>query len=327
MLKELQDIDTSDVEALAKIKAEDDVVQKLIDKANGSKEKVPEIIYQRVMSDYDARLKGLDAQARPLRVKARAEQAKLRALHARLKAGLESAKLDLSECEFRHEIGELSDEEFEKKRTQAQEALAAAQADFDEADKILQRFLEVVPAQPDAPEPPAPPAPEPPPPAPAPPPPVPAAEPAVIATSSTMTNVPRSRAAEVEDAPADFGTIAVSREEAMALSGAAQDSPFGTMLMPGARLVPDLDGSEGPPLVLGGLTTLGRTPDNSIPLDKPEVSRRHARITLADDGSYTLVDNNSNNGTYVNGDRITEHKLRDGDRIQIGTHYFFFRER
>ena len=326
MLKELQDIDTSDVEALAKIKAEDDVVQKLIEKANNSKDKVSEIIYQRVMADYDARLKALDAQARPLRVKARMEQSKLRTLHGKLKAGLESAKLDLSECEFRHEIGELSDEDFEKKRVQSQESLAGAQADFDEADKILQRFVEVVPAEPDVPEPPPAPAPPPPPPPPvveAPPAPVPPVA-APAPTSATMTNA--GRAMDAATPPVDFGTIAVSREEAMALS-AQQEPQYGTMLMPGARLVPDIDGSEGPPFVLGALTTLGRTPDNSIPLDKPEVSRRHARLALADDGTYTIFDNNSNNGTYVNGDRITEHKLKDGDRIQIGTHYFFFRER
>jgi pSer/pThr/pTyr-binding forkhead associated (FHA) protein len=99
------------------------------------------------------------------------------------------------------------------------------------------------------------------------------------------------------------------------------------MLMSGARLVPDLDGTDGPPFILGALTTIGRTPDNSIPLDKPEVSRRHARLMLGDDGTYTLVDNGSNNGTYVNGDRVSEHKLKNGDRIQIGTHHFFFRER
>jgi hypothetical protein len=316
MLKELQEIDTADVEALAKIKAENDVVQKLIDKANESKEKVSEIIYQRVMADYDARLKALDAQARPLRIKARAEQTKLRALYGRLQKGLESAKLDLSECEFRHDIGELSDEDFDKKRTQSQEALAAAQADFDDSDKILARFVEVVPAEPDPPEPPPPP---PPPVVPAPPP------PARSATSATMTN-----AGQMMDAgatpPVDFGTIAVSREEAMALASAPPPQ-YGTMLMPGARLVPDLEGTEGPPFVLGALTTIGRTPDNSIALDKPEVSRRHARLTLAEDGTYTLVDNNSNNGTYVNGDRVTEYKLKEGDRIQIGTHYFFFRER
>ena len=57
-----------------------------------------------------------------------------------------------------------------------------------------------------------------------------------------------------------------------------------------------------------------------------ELSRKHARIVVDNDGIYTLFDNGSNNGTYVNGDRITEHRLRDGDRVQIGTHTFVFHQ-
>jgi hypothetical protein len=326
MLKELQDIDTKDVEALAGIKSENDVVQKLIEKANSSKDKVATLIYERVMADYDARLKALDAQARPLRQKARAELAKLQALHNKLAQGLEAAKLDLSELEFRHEIGELADDVFETKREAAQEALTTSQANFDEAEKIRQRFLEVLPAEPD------PPAPPPPPPAPAPPP----AAPAPLPDSSTQVIDAAEVTGQIERPPStlvgvsapapDMGTIAVSREEAMALSAGAPAPGFGTMVMPRAKLVKDDDDGKGTEFMLGAVTSLGRTPDNSIPLDKPEVSRRHARIIMGEDRAFTIIDNNSNNGTFVNGDRTKECRLRDGDRIQIGTNQFIFRE-
>jgi hypothetical protein len=322
MLKELEAIETKDVEALVEIKREHDVVQQLIEKATSSKDKVPALIYERVMADYDARLKALEAQARPLRQSARAEFAKLKALHTRLTGGLESAKLDLSELEFRHEIGELTDDVFETRRTAAQEALNTSQTDFDDADKIRARFLEVIPTEPEPappPEPPAPP-PAPPPPAPAPAPPA----PAVAVQEVTDAHTPRPPDLAAPEPEGGFGTVIVKADEMPPPPEPGGD--FGTLVMAGARLIRQDNGVAGPEYVLGPLTTIGRTPDNSIPLDRQEVSRKHARIVVDNDGVFTLFDNGSNNGTYVNGDRITEHRLRDGDRVQIGTHDFVFHQ-
>jgi len=305
MLEELEKIDTTDVAALAKIKQDAEGVQKLVDNANTSKDKVAAPIYTRVMKDYATRLKALEDQARALRQKARSEFAKLRALHTQLKQKLDGAQLDQSELEFRHQIGELSEAEFEAKRKSAQQALAASQADFDEADRISQSFLEVIPALPE------PPAPPPPPP------------PAASVPEEMVTHALRVPAA-APDGP-DFGTMVVSVDEARSLSAAAEAGGFGTIYAAHGRLVMEEEGREGQSFPLGPTTTIGRTAENSIALDKPEVSRRHAQIVFGEDG-FSISDNSSGNGTYVNGDRITTHKLRDGDRIQIGTHCFFFRE-
>ncbi len=309
MLEELAKIDTTDVEALAEIKRDVEGVQKLVDNANTSKDKVAPAIYARVMKDYAARLKALEDKARPLRQKARGEFTKLRALHGQLQQKLDGAQLDQSELEFRHEIGELSDAEFEAKRNSAQEALAGSKKDFDEVDRISQSFLEVIPALP-----------EPPPAQPKPPPPA-----APARYSEMLTH--ELRAPQTPVGP-DFGTVVVSLEEAHGLVAAAGAGPSGnvaTMFATRGRLVEDAHGKQGQVFILGPITTVGRTPENNIPLDKPEVSRRHAQIVLSADG-FTISDNSSGNGTYVNGERITKHRLKDGDRIQIGTHCFFFRE-
>lgn len=67
--------------------------------------------------------------------------------------------------------------------------------------------------------------------------------------------------------------------------------------------------------------TIGRDPDNDIPLDDPKSSRRHARIEF-DGQSYRVVDLNSTNGTYLGGSRLipgmpqvwgSETALRIGD--------------
>jgi len=68
---------------------------------------------------------------------------------------------------------------------------------------------------------------------------------------------------------------------------------------------------EGPEI------TLGRALDNDVVLDHPTVSRRHARISLRH-GRPVLRDLNSRNGTFVNGQRVEECVLRDGDRLALG---------
>ncbi len=62
---------------------------------------------------------------------------------------------------------------------------------------------------------------------------------------------------------------------------------------------------------------IGRDPENDIVLSDRRVSRRHAEIKLRL-GRYTLYDLQSTNGTLVNGRRVAEVVLSDGDRIAIG---------
>lgn len=64
--------------------------------------------------------------------------------------------------------------------------------------------------------------------------------------------------------------------------------------------------------------TLGRASDCTIVVGRPFASRLHARIHW--DGHYfVLSDNQSANGTYVNGRRLqSEHKLKHGDEIGLG---------
>jgi ABC transport system ATP-binding/permease protein len=56
---------------------------------------------------------------------------------------------------------------------------------------------------------------------------------------------------------------------------------------------------------------------SEIVLENPQVSRNHAEIIRAN-GGHILRDVGSTNGTFVNGQRITQHTLTPGDVIQIG---------
>jgi adenylate cyclase len=77
---------------------------------------------------------------------------------------------------------------------------------------------------------------------------------------------------------------------------------------------------------LTAFNTLGRHPDNSIQVLDRIVSKEHARITLAPNGSWVVRDAGSLNGTLVNGERIGEAVLKDGDRIQLGNTTFQFND-
>ncbi len=70
------------------------------------------------------------------------------------------------------------------------------------------------------------------------------------------------------------------------------------------------------------LLSLGRSPENSVPVGSGRASRHHAEIR-ADSGGYVLVDLDSANGVLVNGQRIVEpYRLRAGDLFEIGDELF-----
>jgi signal transduction histidine kinase len=73
-------------------------------------------------------------------------------------------------------------------------------------------------------------------------------------------------------------------------------------------------------------TVIGRDPSCDIHIFDHEVSRQHAWISK-EAQQLTLIDNDSSNGTFVNGHRITSHLLRSGDRLQIGRSLLVFTDR
>ncbi len=62
---------------------------------------------------------------------------------------------------------------------------------------------------------------------------------------------------------------------------------------------------------------MGRDASNTIQFHDTEVSRQHAEIRRID-GDYVISDLRSSNGTFVNGERIEQHRLVSGDQVQVG---------
>ncbi len=83
---------------------------------------------------------------------------------------------------------------------------------------------------------------------------------------------------------------------------------------------------EMPTVALEGAGVLvGRDPRCDIVLDHPAVSRRHTVITHTED-AYFVEDLDSTNGTFLNGERVSErHEIRDDDKIYIASFILSFR--
>jgi adenylate cyclase len=78
--------------------------------------------------------------------------------------------------------------------------------------------------------------------------------------------------------------------------------------------------------VLGLSCTIGRHPQSTLQLGDREMSKEHA-IVEAIGGGYRVRDLGSSNGTFVNGQRIREHVLQDGDEVRLGATRIVFRTR
>ncbi|MBJ95476.1 MAG: adenylate cyclase [Rickettsiales bacterium] len=76
---------------------------------------------------------------------------------------------------------------------------------------------------------------------------------------------------------------------------------------------------------VGALSTVGRHPDNTIEVHDRSVSKFHAQIQRSQEGVYSLKDMGSRNGTYVNGERVAERDIVNGDEVVFGTVRFRFR--
>src|SRR4026209_995592 len=85
-----------------------------------------------------------------------------------------------------------------------------------------------------------------------------------------------------------------------------------------AKLVLHRPGGEMRDILLDqDRVTIGRRADHDVCLPFPAVSADHAEIITVSSDSF-LHDLGSTNGTFVNGDRVAKHFLRDRDRIDVG---------
>jgi hypothetical protein len=122
--------------------------------------------------------------------------------------------------------------------------------------------------------------------------------------------------------PAGESTLAITPEEL----GAAGGEPVEELEGP-ALVVRSGGGRAGEAFhPRGERTRIGRSPDCEIFLDDVTVSRNHA-VLVERDGRFTVEDQGSLNGTFVNRRRIDSAPIENGDELQIGKYRLTFLER
>lgn len=283
MLAELETIDTSPIEELQALKAEQLTLRERLEKMTAMKDQVSAEVFTRVRKDYEGRLAALEGQARPLLAKAREQYARLKSVMLELERKLQAARLAKEEVEFRHALGEYTETQFAELLAQAQGEVAEVEAHLEDANKLKERFLSAVLSEKELEGATLPPK------APMPPPPH---EPSPTQESTAVMTPPPP-----EPSPEESGaTIALA--------------------MP-RLLVQTPEGVQQEFQLKAQVTTIGRSPRNDICIAEASVSRQHAEIFLSARG-YAIRDLGSNNGVFVNGQKVVEQLLASGDVIELG---------
>jgi hypothetical protein len=116
-----------------------------------------------------------------------------------------------------------------------------------------------------------------------------------------------------------FDTLARLDHQTRALALPPDQAPRGNYL--------EVDGADGPRLLAlhDALVYVGRSFTAGLRFDDHSVSRRHA-IFVRRAGRTRVLDDRSLNGTFVNGVRIEEAELADGDVVVLGSVVLVYRE-
>ena len=126
------------------------------------------------------------------------------------------------------------------------------------------------------------------------------------------------------------GKVEASSDGAPAAPPQAAPAPLAAAMHDGAKtsVLPRNAGTGPAALLVGGAggrritlddsATLGRLPECEVTLDDPSVSRRHAKVSRKASG-WVVEDLGSTNGLKVNGMKVAQADLADGDRLELGT--------
>lgn len=72
------------------------------------------------------------------------------------------------------------------------------------------------------------------------------------------------------------------------------------------------------------ISIIGRAEENTIILTGSNISGRHAMIYFTEGLEWRIEDLGSTNGTLLNGSKVKQYALREGDKILIGSYLMHF---
>lgn len=141
MASKIPDIDTSIIDSLKEIREEQEVLEGRLATMEEKRDSVSEAVYERVKGDYEERLGELDDEARPLEESGRREWARLQKVYEEMQDVQAEARLEKEELEFRHDLGEFGDAEFEERLDEVQKQLESQESEMEEVAALRQEFI------------------------------------------------------------------------------------------------------------------------------------------------------------------------------------------
>lgn len=295
-------------------------------KIDESKNQVSPAVYERVRRDYNERLQEATQELLLRKESVDKELRTLRETHKKIAVQLGEHRQRLEELKFRNTLGEFTEEEYQAQAQSAGDKIAKFETIINSVDNNISRYEEIFKnesqlfAQ-------------------MPPPPstvnVPKTTPATRTSSVPQEAEPVTDAKgfvlEEEGGPDYFSATPSARHKESDIGESATIKAFAIddtdnktePVLKRARVVIISGEDAGGTYPIKGTVSFGRAESNTVVLKDAKVSRQHAQIQQQGN-EYVLIDLNSSNGTYVNGQRIEEHVLSNGDEIHIGDYLLQF---
>jgi hypothetical protein len=275
------------------------VIKDRLEKIEEHKEKVSPPVYQRVRSDYEKKLKEITDTVLEKKRTIDRELVTLYETQKRIAAQLETHRHTLEEIKFRNVLGEFSEEEYQRKAKDEQDKinkfetiLSAVNTNISRYEDLFHEEIEVLPSEEEPQEKEA------------------ASEEAIPASEEFYEGL----------GGADYfttGEVTTPGEEAPEIFITEKTKPGRHAASEKTRVVIISGDDAGATYPIKESVSFGRAESNTVVLRDAKVSRQHAKIVKQGE-EYVLVDLNSSNGTFVNGERIEEHVLANNDEFQIG---------
>lgn len=288
------------------------VVRDRLTKADQSKGQVSSVVYERVRRDYEAKLREVTSELLRKKETVDREVATLAETRKKISTQLDNHRHKLEEIKFRNTLGEYTEEEYQSSARTEQDKIAKFETVLNAVETNIRRYESIFSEDKDI---------------------LSAVGKGVAEMGDISAFTPVDHEAPpITDAkgfiieePEGGDYFAPTATDAYQSEESATAKDITGTIMPRVpkpkKRIPRvvIIGGEGAGNFhpIKGTITFGRAESNTVVLRNAKVSRQHAEIQ-EQGGGYVIIDLNSSNGTFVNGQRIDEHVLSNGDEIQIG---------
>lgn len=285
------------------MKSQRATLESRLSKIEQSQGTVSSRVYQKVLKEYQDQMAALTHEMSTLKNDIEQEIDNLAEQKMLAELALRDMKEALEEMQLRHELGEVEERDFKIEREKKQSTLERIQKELATLESHIGKYKVLFPEET-------------------------LAKPPVAPKKESHSKVKEKDESdyiylsdELVDEPEE-GAIEEDKIEGVE-EAPAEESPYQEELAP--RVIVKEKGVTKQELNLGsGTIFIGRSPSNQVPLPDPKISRKHAAIDFKNE-HYILSDLGSSNGTFVDGKKIKEHTLEDGDEIKIGSYTLFFK--